>query len=245
MISTSDMVNIKKCKYCGKPYKQKYGFYIPSCDCGCNYYMTDEFKTRVNKRTEMRLRYKSANFPKNLRNKRLRKLTCEYNNEAGVYVHCFHNNTGRGFHYIGKTGNGKTTLAVCIGKELVAKGYTVKFMTFAQFINILQSTYSLKSSLNFKQMLNKFLQYDFLILDDFGKDTYKDKTIADIFNFINALYINKKNIILTSNTDAVEKLKSLAEFSAILDRLRSLAKIRIFENQSFRLLKAVDNANTA
>lgn len=236
--------NIKKCKYCGKPYKQKYGYYIPNCDCGCDYYMTDEFKNRVKNRTDLRLRYKSANFPKNLHNMRLRKLTCEHFNEAGVYVHCFHNNAGRGFHYIGKTGNGKTTLAVCIGKELIAKGYTVKFMTFAQFINILQSTYSLKSNLSFKQMLNRFLQYDFLILDDFGKDTYKEKTIADIFNFINALYSNKKNIILTSNTDAIEKLKQLPEFSAILDRLRALAKIRIFENKSYRL-RTVDYASTA
>lgn len=239
----ANMENIKTCKYCGKPYILKYGFYIPACDCGCDYYSTDEFKKRVQKRVSLRLRYKSANFPKNLRNFRLRDLTCEHLNEANVYAYCFHNNTGRGFHYIGKTGNGKTTLAVCIGKELIAKGYSVKFLTFSDCISLLQSTYSTRSPLTFKQLLKNFLAYDFLILDDFGKETYTSKTISDIFKLVNALYINKKNTILTSNFDAIEKLKVIPEFSAILDRLRAIAQIRKFNNPSYRL-KAVEHVDT-
>lgn len=224
----------KKCIYCGKPYFKKGNFEIPHCDCGCSLFHTDEFLERVRKREDLRIRYVNARFPVNIRKLRLNQLTCENKDEAGVYAHCFIPNNGRGYHYIGKNGNGKTTLAVCIGKELVAKGYNVRFITFSECIGLLQSTYSLKSKTTFKQKIKQILSYDFIIFDDFGKETYKDKTFSDVFEFLNAVYSQNKNIILTSNRDSVEKLKNTPSFLPILDRLKHIAKIRKFNNESYR-----------
>jgi len=139
-----------------------------------------------------------------------------------------------GFHYVGTVGSGKTTLAICIGKELLLKGYSVKFMTFAQCIRLLQSTYSSKNPLTFDEQLAELVKTDFLILDDFGREVYKDKALENAFDLFNSIYNNKNNVLLTSNPEMIEKVKKIPDFSAMLDRLHKMAKYREFTGKSFR-----------
>ncbi len=225
------------CAVCGKPYKffkpdnavNIKGVWIPDCFCNDN---KDYRKERFYK---VRDSYKDANFPPILHGERLRKLTCEHKEEAELYVMRFRPKRLMGFHFVGTVGNGKTTLAVCIGKELVRKGYTVRFMTFAQCMRILQSAYSPRSRYSFDEQLQAFLKIDLLILDDFGRDGYKEQKLADAFELLNALYNAKCNVILTSNPEMIEKVKAIPDFHAMLDRFRKLAKYRAFVNPSYRL----------
>lgn len=230
----------KICDICGKPYrlhvlKCSRGVYIPDCDCveKAEKEKAEKIK-QLRQYRQLKTRYKNAGFPAILSGQRLVKLNCEHKQEAYEYVVKFGPKRAMGFHFVGTVGNGKTTLAVCIGKELVKRGFTVRFMTFSQCMRILQSTYGNKNPLSFDEQLNKFSDIDLLILDDFGRDGYKEQKLADAFEFLNHLYNNRCNVILTSNPEMIEKVKSIPDFGAMLDRFHKMAKYRLFKNQSFR-----------
>ena len=78
------------------------------------------------------------------------------------------------------------------------------------------------------------MKIDLLILDDFGRDGYKEQKLADAFEFLNALYNNRNNVILTSNPEMIEKIKTIPDFGAMLDRFHKMAKLLKFTNPSFR-----------
>lgn len=231
----------KVCSLCGTPYEHKQfnpntrGIWIPACDCEKKKAEQEANIAKLRQaRKELRKRYREAGFPPISRGERLRKLTCEHRSEAGVYCSCFKPKGMCGFHYVGTVGSGKTTLAICIGKEMILKGYSVKFMTFAQCIRLLQSTYSSKNPMTFDEQLAELVKTDLLILDDFGREVYKDKALENAFDLFNSIYNNKNNVVLTSNPEMIEKVKKIPDFSAMLDRLHKMAKYRDFKGKSFR-----------
>lgn len=234
--------DIKSCPICGKEYKptllsNKRTLYFPDCKCEELVRKAEEDKiARFKAKWAMRKKIKDANIPFIMRNSktRLKNLDCENLEEAKAYVNFFRPRRARGFHYVGQVGNGKTTLAVAIAKELIRKGYNVKFYTFSQAMRILQSSYSAKNPLSFDEQLKEFLKVDLLIFDDFGRDGYKEQKLADAFEFLNALYNNRNNVILTSNPEMIEKVKAIPDFMAMLDRFHKMAKYRGFAKPSYR-----------
>lgn len=251
VVITSEAENV--CAICGKPYKLKVflqgsrGLYLPDCDCREKEEQNKRNRQqKLKKYAELKEKYKQANFPPifagkrlfpvyTLKGKKIRNgLTCEHAELMQEYVKYFRPRRAKGFHYVGSVGNGKTTLAVCIGKELIKKGYSVRFMTFSQCMRVLQSTYSTKNPKSFDEQIEEFLKIDLLILDDFGRDGYKEQKLADAFEFLNALYNNRNNVILTSNPEMIEKIKTIPDFGAMLDRFHKMAKLLKFTNPSFR-----------
>ena len=242
----------KICEHCGKPYILKKfsatskGIYFPACDCNDRILaQEEERKNRKINYAKLKKRYIDAGIPPIFRGNRLndvyikgqlvrKGLNCEHREEAIQYATYFRPKKRNGFHFVGTVGNGKTTLAIAIGKELIKKGYTVRFMTFAQCMRILQSTYSTKNPKTFDEQIADFLKIDLLILDDFGRDGYKEQKLADAFEFLNSLYNYNSNVILTSNPEMIEKIKSIPDFGAMLDRFHKMAKYKLFKNPSYR-----------
>ena len=228
------------CSECGKPYKENKfnGFlsvWIPDCTCGDERVAREEErkkKIRIYKLLKQRL--KDASFPYDTRGKRLKTRTCENIEAAREYIENFKPRTRQGLYFVGKVGNAKTTLAVCIGKELILKGYKVKFMVFSQAIRVLQSTYGTKNPLDFMEQVKEFAKYDLLIFDDFGREAYKDRTLTDVADFVNYLYTNLNNVIITSNPEMVEKIKQIPDFEAMFDRFFQMTKQKNFKRASYR-----------
>lgn len=231
------------CEICGKPYiKKRIGtgafqnsIYVPDCDCEEKEKMRKcKLQDTISNKKKLRYRLKDANFPYDTSGKRLKTRTCENIDIAKEYVDNFKPRTRQGLYFVGAVGNAKTTLAVCIGKELISRGYKVKFIVFSQAIRKLQSTYGTKNPLDFMEQVEEFGKYDLLILDDFGRETYKDRTLTDVADFINYLYAHKNNIIITSNPEMVEKVKEISDFNAMFDRFFQMTRRIDFKNTSYR-----------
>lgn len=230
----------RKCAICGKPFLEKKvdnklfkrTFYISQCDCEEK--AEKEKQERLQTLKSYRIRLKNACFPFDTTGKRLKTRTCENVEIAKDYVENFKPRTRQGLYFVGNVGNAKTTLAVCIGKELIRKGYKVKFVVFSQAIRILQSTYGTKNPLDFMEQVKEFGKYDLLIFDDFGREAYKDRTLTDVADFVNYLYANKNNVIITSNPEMVEKIKQIPDFDAMFDRFFQMTKRVNFKNTSYR-----------
>ena len=231
------------CQICGKPFIEKHikckgfsrTFYVADCDCEEKEAQRKEqiFKNIEHKRL-LRKRLKDANFPYDTAGKRLKTRTCENVNVAKEYVENFKPRQRQGLYFVGSVGNAKTTLAVCIGKELIKQGYKVKFIVFSQAIRKLQSTYGTKNPLEFMEEVENFGKYDLLIFDDFGREAYKDRTLTDVADFVNYLYTNKNNVIITSNPEMVEKIKEIPDFNAMFDRFFQMTRRVNFKKSSYR-----------
>lgn len=232
-----------KCQICGKPYLEKqvnfkhFSRIIYVADCNCEEKTAqkkEQFLKNIENRQILRKRLIDATFPFDTLGKRLKTRTCENIDIAEEYVANFRPRQRYGLYFVGSVGNAKTTLAVCIGKELIKKGYKVKFIVFSQAIRKLQSTYGTKNPLEFMEQVEEFGKYDLLIFDDFGREAYKDRTLTDVADFVNYLYTNKNNVIITSNPEMVEKVKEIPDFDAMFDRFFQMTRRVNFKNKSYR-----------
>ncbi len=230
----------RKCSECGreyvpKEYKNIGIVYVPGCTCLKKKQIQEEKrKQRIYNYALLKQRLKDADFPYDTLGKRLKTRTCENIETAKEYIEKFKPRTRQGLYFVGPVGNAKTTLAVCIGKELIRKGYRVKFIVFSQAIRLLQSTYGNKNQLDFMEQVKELAKYDLLIFDDFGREAYKDRTLTDVADFVNYLYTNMNNIIITSNPEMVEKIKQIPDFNAMFDRFFQMTKRKNFLKTSYR-----------
>ena len=120
----------------------------------------------------------------------------------------------------GATGCGKTHLACAIGTKVCTEGYTVKFVKLPIFLEEIQLHHQTGT---FSKLLNKLIQYDLLILDDFGLTNIDDTQLHDLFNIIDERY-KLKSTIITSQLPTKswhDYLKNPTLADAILDRLLS------------------------
>ena len=194
-----------------------------------------EFRNRVFKRFDLKSNYKQAGFTRKLRGKRLKKLTCEFVKEANIFINNFKPKQSKGLFLIGTAGNGKTTLAKCIGKELFSKGYKIKTLNFTEYMNKLQLTYSSFNNLSFDGLLNEWTsECDLLIIDDFGREKYTEKRLENAFLFFDKIYNECTSYIITANPENITKLKDIPEFFALFDRLAETSTKLIFKKSSFR-----------
>lgn len=120
----------------------------------------------------------------------------------------------------GATGCGKTYLAKAIGVKACMEGYSVRLVKLPIFLEEIQLHHQTGT---FTKLLHKLIQYDLLILDDFGLTNIDETQLHDLFNIIDERY-KIKSIIITSQLPTKawhEYLKNPTLADAILDRLLS------------------------
>ena len=110
-----------------------------------------------------------------------------------------------GFLFKGKTGSGKTHLAVSILKELLFKGYQGLYTNTVDLLQFIRSVqFNAWKYDELTDIMDHILKQDLLILDDLGAEKVTDWTQERLYSLINKLYVNNKTIIVTSNVDLHE-----------------------------------------
>ncbi len=120
----------------------------------------------------------------------------------------------------GATGCGKTHLASGIGNKACIEGYKVKFVKLPLFLEELKLSHS---NGGFLKLLQNLLQFDLLILDDFGVTAIDDSQRHDLLTIIDDRY-KLKSTIITSQLAVKAWHSYLGEptlADAILDRILS------------------------
>ena len=120
----------------------------------------------------------------------------------------------------GATGCGKTHLANAIGTKSCIEGYSVKLVKMPLFLEEMQLHHQTGT---FSKLLAKLLQFDLLILDDFGISKIDERQLHDLFNIIDERYQLKSTIITSQLPVSTwhEYLGNPTLADAILDRLLS------------------------
>ena len=98
-----------------------------------------------------------------------------------------------GLLLFGGTGTGKTFFAECIASELLKNGRFALLTSVSDIVNAM-SNYS-------AQIMNYVKNVDLLILDDFGTERDTSYMSENIYNVIDARYVAKRPLIVTTNLD--------------------------------------------
>lgn len=132
---------------------------------------------------------------------------------------------GGGLYFYGSNGTGKTHLAAAIALELMPKGVSVIFRTFAGLLSDIKDTFNTDRSE--MEVIKAFSDADLLIIDDLGKEQCTDYAISQLYTIVNNRYEDCKPIIITANY-AIEELEQALvpkgftddKAKAIVSRLR-------------------------
>ena len=240
-----------KCSICGKEYKlitvgqEPFQFTCYEAQCNCE----KEAAVQADKeRTEREERQNAAfmlskRFDNSMMSKRLKKMEFDNLNQTEnikeldfckSYVKNFDLETSEGIQMLGNTGVGKSSLMACVCNSLIRKGYNCLFTTLSSLLSDFVQ-YSGEHYGSISPKLNWLLKYDFIVLDDIGRESITDKRKEILFQIIDSLYNEEKIIAFTANPEMLIKLKQDKELSAILDRIKSLCPhVFQFHGESLR-----------
>lgn len=201
------------------------------CICDCEKARIEKaIKLKEEEKAKAKLieKYKAAKIPPRYADFNFKNIVLEGQKEIAInYCDNFELNrlAGLGMFFIGSKGTGKTTLAICMLKDLLSKGYSAVCMNFSEILDRLFIATDYKTTKSKSEVLEEIMQFDFIILDDFGREAYSPKMLELAFLFVDALNKQKKCIVITANPEMITLLKDrkrfayAEQFGAILDRL--------------------------
>lgn len=236
---------LKKCFYCGKPYKwfirdlkgigKQLKVQVPDCQCQRNKEkQLAKARYMQQKAEKLAKLFDNSMMTPYFKEKKFNCLaqTIELQ-KCREYAKNFNDFSG-GISMIGATGTGKTTLLACICNELMEKDYSVLFTTLSALLDKFTS-HAYENAGNIETLLNWLIAFDFVVLDDIGRETYTEKRKEIAFRIIDTLLNHKIAVGYTANPEMIVKLKKIPEWNATLDRLKDICKLNFrFEGESLR-----------
>ena len=225
-----------------KPEPEKaFGFWVEQCDCMNKIEAAQNAAAEAKKRAEkigsLRVGYAAMGLSSRMIGKRFKNLKCEHLDAAKNYVDTFNRKRSNCLNFYGQNGNGKSTLAGVICKELWLRGYKVLFIVYADFLNKLESVYRKDKKETIDDAFGRFMSYDFIFFDDFGREKPTDKRLEWTFLIFDKLYAARRPFGVTMKPDSMARIKDLPELKAIFNRWTETMARYNFIGESFRRKK--------
>jgi DNA replication protein DnaC len=142
---------------------------------------------------------------------------------------------GRNLILLGKSGRGKTHLAVAIAYRAIQNGYNAGFVTAAVLIEEL-SRASAEGRL--REALAGYLQPHVLVIDEVGYLSYGPDAANVLFHVVNERHLRRRPIIFTTNKSPLttwgEVLHDHDLAEAIVDRVLEKGRLIVVDGPSYR-----------
>jgi len=141
-------------------------------------------------------------------------------------------------YFWGKAGTGKTINAIhlmlshmrmCYSTLLVEENCYMDigeclFITVPEFLNELKKTFQDTYVSTEFEILDKYSNADFLVLDDFGVEKTSDWSYSVLYLLLNRRYENMKPTVITSNL-SLSQIATKLEDERITSRINSMCKV--------------------
>lgn len=142
---------------------------------------------------------------------------------------------GRNLVLLGKTGRGKTHLALAIAYRAIQNGFTARFVTAAQLIDELSAA---SRNGDFRKALIAYTQPHVLVVDEVGYLTYGSDAANVLFHVVNDRHIRKRPMVFTTNKSPLtawgEALHDHDLADAIVDRILERGRLLPLDGPSYR-----------
>jgi DNA replication protein DnaC len=189
----------------------------------------EEQRDKVRHNEEVNRLYEMSRMPHSKKNKfTFDAYKCNKDNAKTLEII---KNYKSGFLTIcGSTGLGKTHLAIAIGREFCKEEEYVMYYQVEELMDTLRHSYDKDNGENFSEKIDELETQDLLILDDFGTQKNTDWVLSKLDTIIDSLYINEKNLIVTSNLS----LKAMGEISPRIASRLSSGKVVTLVGNDYR-----------
>ena len=134
----------------------------------------------------------------------------------------------------GKTGRGKTHLAVAIAYRAIQNGFDARFVTAAELIDDLSAAFR---SGGFTDVLATYVHPGVLVVDEVGYLTYGTDAANMLFHVVNDRHRKKRAMIFTTNKPLTGWGRVLHDDDlahAIIDRILERGRILMLDGPSMR-----------
>lgn len=142
---------------------------------------------------------------------------------------------GRNLVLFGKTGRGKTHLAVAIAYKAIQGGFTARFITAAALIDDLSAA---SRAGRLRDALAAYTTPHVLVIDEVGYLTYGNDAANVLFHVVNDRHTRKRPMIFTTNksplTDWGDALHDRDLADAIVDRVLERGRLLVLDGPSYR-----------
>jgi DNA replication protein DnaC len=151
---------------------------------------------------------------------------------------------GRSVILSGKTGRGKTHLAVAIAYRAIQNGFDAMFTTAASLIDELSAAGS-RSRL--RESLARYTHPGILVIDELGYLTYGPDAANVLFHVVNERHLKRRSMIFTTNKplDAWGQVLHDPDLAAaITDRVLERGRLLLLDGPSMRTRHLAVDLNT-
>lgn len=135
----------------------------------------------------------------------------------------------------GKTGRGKTHLAIAVAYKAIQNGFTARFVTAAALIDELSAA---SRTARFREALHAYLQPSVLVIDEVGYLTYGDDAANVLFHVVNERCLKGKPMIFTTNKTPLGEWGDVLHdhdlADAIVDRILERGRLIVLDGPSYR-----------
>jgi DNA replication protein DnaC len=142
---------------------------------------------------------------------------------------------GRNLILLGKSGRGKTHLAVAIAYRAIQNGFNASFVTAAALIEELSHA-SRQGTL--RESLVTYLQPHVLVVDEVGYLSYGPDAANVLFHVVNERHLRRRPILFTTNKSPLttwgEVLHDHDLAEAIVDRVLEKGRLIVVDGPSYR-----------
>jgi DNA replication protein DnaC len=142
---------------------------------------------------------------------------------------------GRNLILLGKSGRGKTHLAVAIAYRAIQNGYNACFVSAAVLIDEL-SRASAEGRL--RDALARYLQPHVLVIDEVGYLSYGPDAANVLFHVVNERHLRRRPILFTTNKSPLTSWGDLLHdhdlAEAIVDRVLEKGRLIVVDGPSYR-----------
>ena len=160
-------------------------------------------------------------------------------NMKDIYMKCIRFVQGFDNHsinllFIGSPGLGKTFFCNSIAKDLLEQGKSVIYQVSSELIDLVRKyKFDFENENNNSSSLNEIYNCDLLIIDDLGTELPTQFSSLVIYNILNKRLLNNKKIIISTNLNTDELMKSYSE--RIYSRLFGNFNMYKFYGEDIRL----------
>ena len=113
---------------------------------------------------------------------------------------------GSGIYFFGQAGSGKTSLAMCVAKEVLRERRSLAIFSGPELLARIGATYEDRARDTYLGLLNLLGSVDFLILEDLAVAKQNEWRLEQLYAVVNRRYEDRRPLLVTADVENAEAL---------------------------------------
>jgi DNA replication protein DnaC len=113
---------------------------------------------------------------------------------------------GRGLYFFGAIGSGKTSLAMCVAKEVLRERRSLAIFSGPELLARISATYEDRAQHTYLGLLHLLGSVDFLVLEDLAVAKQNEWRLEQLYAVVNRRYEDRRPLLITADVGNPEAL---------------------------------------